>query len=241
MNMNISPSLPVADLSLSELKQSRQPRHLSGIGRRGPVEVDTLLTEEEACEICRQLLKEDEFAQKLAHSRSPSTVQFIWMHIKAMKHLEEKEAKDSGQLPTAQIDLGGPGKFAELIRLYESAQKGSTAKKPKPPKLRFQTDNYDRVYIRLLGEKSRYHGLIGITANGLWCGRLEADGIFHKSDRCPDEIIELLQTFAENPLATIEANGKEFGFCSCCGLELTNPESIERGIGPICLNKWGLG
>ena len=27
--------------------------------------------------------------------------------------------------------------------------------------------------------------------------------------------------------------------CGCCGLPLTNPESIRRGIGPICAGKWG--
>ena len=27
--------------------------------------------------------------------------------------------------------------------------------------------------------------------------------------------------------------------CGCCGLTLTNPESIARGIGPICAGKWG--
>ena len=27
--------------------------------------------------------------------------------------------------------------------------------------------------------------------------------------------------------------------CGCCGIMLTNPESIRRGIGPICAGKWG--
>lgn len=27
--------------------------------------------------------------------------------------------------------------------------------------------------------------------------------------------------------------------CGCCGLTLTNPESIARGIGPTCAGKWG--
>jgi len=33
------------------------------------------------------------------------------------------------------------------------------------------------------------------------------------------------------------AYGKLYGQCIVCCRELTNPESIERGIGPICINK----
>lgn len=34
-----------------------------------------------------------------------------------------------------------------------------------------------------------------------------------------------------------KAHGVEFHFCIRCGIELTNPESIENGIGPICISK----
>jgi hypothetical protein len=30
------------------------------------------------------------------------------------------------------------------------------------------------------------------------------------------------------------------GKCGCCGRTLTTPESIERGIGPVCLQRTGL-
>lgn len=33
--------------------------------------------------------------------------------------------------------------------------------------------------------------------------------------------------------------GQLYGFCCICGLKLTNEESIERGIGPICRAKMG--
>lgn len=32
--------------------------------------------------------------------------------------------------------------------------------------------------------------------------------------------------------------GHAFGVCMVCGRELTNPDSIEAGIGPICAGKW---
>ncbi len=38
----------------------------------------------------------------------------------------------------------------------------------------------------------------------------------------------------QSPEASAVAYGQRFGICSCCGRTLTNPESIELGIGPIC-------
>lgn len=35
------------------------------------------------------------------------------------------------------------------------------------------------------------------------------------------------------------AYGKQLGACGHCGRTLTNPESIERGIGPVCFTKMG--
>lgn len=34
--------------------------------------------------------------------------------------------------------------------------------------------------------------------------------------------------------------GRETGVCISCGAELTDPVSIEAGIGPICATKWGI-
>lgn len=34
------------------------------------------------------------------------------------------------------------------------------------------------------------------------------------------------------------AFGRLYGFCGCCGRRLTNEESIEAGIGPVCAGKW---
>lgn len=35
--------------------------------------------------------------------------------------------------------------------------------------------------------------------------------------------------------------GLQTGVCVCCGRTLTDPESVERGIGPICLTKYFSG
>lgn len=49
-----------------------------------------------------------------------------------------------------------------------------------------------------------------------------------------------LALIAGNPLEAAVRYGRKTGRCACCGRELTNKESIELGIGPICREKWGL-
>jgi hypothetical protein len=39
-------------------------------------------------------------------------------------------------------------------------------------------------------------------------------------------------------LEDAQAFGRLYGWCCCCGRRLTNEESIELGIGPICRTKW---
>lgn len=54
------------------------------------------------------------------------------------------------------------------------------------------------------------------------------------------EFIEALQVIAQDVTGAAKLYGQETGNCSCCGRELTVKESIERGIGPICAEKFGL-
>lgn len=54
-----------------------------------------------------------------------------------------------------------------------------------------------------------------------------------------EKAAETLQEIAKDPLAAAIRYGRRTGQCACCGRELTNGESIERGIGPICADKWG--
>jgi hypothetical protein len=44
---------------------------------------------------------------------------------------------------------------------------------------------------------------------------------------------------ADTPEAAAKRFGKEIGRCGMCGRTLTNPESIERGIGPVCAGNSG--
>ena len=56
---------------------------------------------------------------------------------------------------------------------------------------------------------------------------------------CGEERQAAIVRAAADPLAAAIAYGKEFGQCAVCGRELSDPVSIERGIGPICADNLG--
>lgn len=49
-----------------------------------------------------------------------------------------------------------------------------------------------------------------------------------------------LATIAQNPREAAIRYGQRTGTCACCGRALTNKQSIELGIGPICAERWQL-
>lgn len=53
--------------------------------------------------------------------------------------------------------------------------------------------------------------------------------------------LEALLKVEADPLAAARENGVKTGRCSCCGRPLTDPTSIEFGIGPVCRERgWGV-
>ncbi len=93
---------------------------------------------------------------------------------------------------------------------------------------------------------------LDMPANGQWTaaimvkegerklGRIE-DGKFTRYQACTDEQLARILAAAADPFNAAKAYGLRFSNCSCCGKELTNPESIKLGIGPICADKYGWG
>ena len=79
---------------------------------------------------------------------------------------------------------------------------------------------------------SCFDGVVGKIVNGevtLWSGRLR--------DNQP-AVEELLNELEQNPLAAAMKYGKLSGLCCSCGRDLTDPVSIEQGIGPVCATKF---
>lgn len=95
------------------------------------------------------------------------------------------------------------------------------------------------IILSLAGNNSRNAGAIYVKdMEGNYLGKVQ-DNLFHPV-YMGDKAIEPLKLIAENPLQAAVRYGQQTGQCACCGRELTNRESIDLGIGPICRAKWGL-
>jgi hypothetical protein len=64
------------------------------------------------------------------------------------------------------------------------------------------------------------------------------DGAFYPSRDCTEADHQRLTAILADFEGELKAHGITTGVCGCCGRELTNPESIKNGIGPICAGRF---
>lgn len=81
-------------------------------------------------------------------------------------------------------------------------------------------------------------GCIYINRADQYLGKINPDGTFRPSSDCATSDLEELIVINQNPQDAIAAHGHATGECGACGRPLTDPKSVELGIGPICLQKW---
>ena len=66
----------------------------------------------------------------------------------------------------------------------------------------------------------------------------QPDGRFEPGFKCSPEQRQAVMDVAADPLSAAVAHGRQTGACACCGRPLSDPESVARGIGPICAEKF---
>lgn len=105
------------------------------------------------------------------------------------------------------------------------------------PKVRLADD----VVLSIAGSGARFPGSINVTSStrfgGVFHGRIALDGTATVRD---EAVLTVLRAFALDPEAALATYGHLTGQCGICGRTLTDPTSVERGIGPICLGRMSL-
>jgi len=106
----------------------------------------------------------------------------------------------------------------------------------KRPKLRIAD-----VQFSLAPATGRNAGCIYVVraSDDTYLGKITLEDKFLTSRECSAKDSETVARVAADPAAAATAHGHEYGYCACCNRELTNPESVARGIGPICADRWG--
>jgi hypothetical protein len=211
-----------ADLAFNLACMDGEPRQFSVTRKGEMITFESRLTDAQARTLLRGI--RGDFAQSLASRRVWTASQQAWAH---------KLATDSQQ--AAPVAAAGPSPFEALFQAFEAARNGKGGK---------------RLAIRLPGvtlkpsrdgqalwatDPSRMEdGRFGLQPAFL--GSVRRSGL---DARIPAAAAETILQAAADPLGAAVAFGKETGSCSCCGRELTVKASIERGIGPICAEKFG--
>lgn len=83
-------------------------------------------------------------------------------------------------------------------------------------------------------------GCLYVKRGEAYQGKITDAGKFLAVRDAMSDTATLLTEIAINPSQAARDYGKRTGRCCCCNRELTDPVSIENGIGPICATKWGL-
>lgn len=100
----------------------------------------------------------------------------------------------------------------------------------KTPKFRFED-----LVISRAPDHGVNAGALYVKIEGEYAGKVKDGKWFGSQD-----ILPKLEQISKDPLSAAVAYGRRTGSCACCGRELTRHDSIERGIGPICAERFGL-
>ena len=164
------------------------------------------------------------FARSLYQADKLSEKQLAWVHKLAVDFAAQ----------SAPVKSNEPAKFASLFEAFEAAK----AKGAKRLTLRFAgvnvKPNRDLTSLWVTSQTEKEEGNYGLQPKYL--GKITPTGADY---RLSDEVKAVLEAAANDPLSAAIRYGKVSGECSCCGRELTDPRSIDRGIGPICATKFG--
>lgn len=91
--------------------------------------------------------------------------------------------------------------------------------------------NFGSLYVR---------GLSADKSEQIYLGRITAAKFIRSRDCSPEQETKLIE-IAADPQGAAISYGRLTGSCACCGRMLVDPESVARGIGPICAEKYGWG
>ena len=207
------------DLAVIETAPAQQ---FTVTARGETITFESTLSDPKVLETLRGL--RSSFAQDLARKWNKlSASQYAWAH---------KLAQDT--VKVAPVKSNEPSQFEALFNAFETA-KGKGAKRLT---LRFEgvniKPNRDLTALWVTSQSETEMGEYGLKPKYL--GKVTPAGC---DSRLGDDVKAIIMGAANDPLSAAIKYGKVSGSCSCCGRELTDPKSIEAGIGPICVTKFG--
>lgn len=177
-------------------------------------------------------------------------------HQDVMGWVEANKQDPFAQSLAAQFGRKGEltaGQVAAVRRTLESGAESAgqravevDASKISAALAKAEASGLDKIVLRLGGFKFRpaakYPGTVYVTQSsgddgGVYLGKIRGGKLF-PVEACTDEMRAEVAGLAVDPESSAAAYGRQTGHCACCGQKLTDPASVERGIGPICAERF---
>jgi Family of unknown function (DUF6011) len=145
-----------------------------------------------------------------------------------------------GQLAAVQRCINRPAAPRETVAVsaapVEAAFQRAHAAGLQSPKLRL-----GEFVFSLAPATGKNPGAVYVKDRaGEYLGKVLNGGFMGTRSVTPEVSASIAGVMADPASAAI-AYGKRWGKCSICNRDLTDPESIERGIGPVCAERFGFG
>jgi len=154
-----------------------------------------------------------------------------------MSTVQRLTAQDAERQAARVVEQAARAESAPVVSVEAIEVAFNTAKQAgvKFPKLRL-----DAFMFSPAGENSKNAGAVYVKSkgDGVYLGKVMGGRLFTSRD-CTPEAQERIVAVASDPKQAAIAYGQKFGSCAVCGRELTDGDSISRGIGPICAGKYG--
>ena len=141
----------------------------------------------------------------------------------AVAMLMKVKANKANRAEAPTVDL------SNVVAMFNKAHEAI-----KTPKFRFED-----LVISRAPDTGANAGALYVKVDGEYAGKVK-EGKWFGLRSAPQETLSKLQQIAESPLDSAVAYGRKTGNCAMCGRDLTKHESIDRGIGPICAERFGL-
>jgi len=178
--------------------------------------------------LSREFRRGNEFAASLVASLgtygnlTPNQVAAVERNV--MKAAERAVAREA-----AAPDVQGEG-FTKLLQAFNRAA-GTGLKSP--------TMRVGKLVFTLAKATSKNPGYVYVKYENEYQGKISPQGKYYAVSAASTAVTEDVARIARDPLAAAVEHGRLTGCCAICGRQLVDPVSVERGIGPICAEKFG--
>jgi hypothetical protein len=208
----------------------------------------------------RAAAKADAQANKAAEWKEANPAEAAWMEASAPRFEFARSMLDAlnkfGHLTERQMEtvqrLTVQDAERQAARAVEQATRAETApvvsveaievafNNAKQAGVKFPKLRLDTFVFSPAGENSKNAGAIYIKSkgDGVYLGKVMGGRLFTSRD-CTTEASERITAVASDPKQAAVAYGMKFGACSVCGRQLTDSDSVQRGIGPVCAENYG--